>query len=345
MSALRPLLRAALPLAAASVGVFARPLSSDAKAKCTRWVVRNASLTAPRESPTPLVLLRTPGITWPQADPAANASWEDWADLFAQRGYTTVEVDVSTGADAVFAEAAAAAGKGTGGPTGDGEAASPITAASKALNAELRLLNIPFSPVIIASGPAALVAQAYVSDFPASGLVLVSPPPDADPRDAADQKAWAWPTFNYEPTFPILLLTSAQHEGAVLSSRVGQAAKDGTGRGARGVSLAVAPDVPRGNNAFYVSRAGVEWGDHTDARGRKSTAGWTRPGTKYSLDGMHVALCDEKCVEVECWAGSAGKVKEATHAGTTRAALQPPSRPPAHAEGYDSTSRRGGPVR
>ncbi|KAL1407469.1 hypothetical protein Q8F55_006902 [Vanrija albida] len=230
-SAVRPLLRAALPLAA-SAGLFARPLSSDAKAKCTRWVVREASGFAPRESPTPLVLLRSPGITWPGVDKATEAEWAPWADMLSQRGYTTVEVDVSAAADEA--------------------SPSPVIAASKALNSQLRMLGIPFAPIVIASGPASLVAQAYVSDFPASGLVLVSPPPDADPRAEGDA-AWPWPEFSYEPHFPILLVGD---EAALEHTRVGRAAADGVGRGGKGVSLAPEIDGPRGDKTRYVSGGG-----------------------------------------------------------------------------------------
>lgn len=186
---------------------------------------------AARESPTPLVLLRTPGITWPgvvtasedTADGGPEDVWASWADMFAQRGYTTVEVDISAVEDV---------------PDGDGDITGVIKAASSALNDQIRLLAIPFAPVVIASGPGCLVAQAYVSDHPASGLVLVSPPPDEDPRGRREKKGeWKWPKFGYEPRFPICIVAPQGGMDAVMSTRVGKASEEGVRRGGKGVSV------------------------------------------------------------------------------------------------------------
>lgn len=211
--------------------------------------MHEASPSAPRECPTPLVLLRTPRLTYPVKDAAAaeaeNEEYRNWAEMFALRGYTAVEVDIS-----VFPENATT-------PTEDGvvlESASgkdfpePINSAKSALNDQLRLLNIPFAPVLIASGPAGLVAQAYVSDHRASGLVLIDPPADEDPRSG--EKGWAWPAFTYEPRFPILLMPN---NASVDQTRVGRAAADGVGRGGKGVSVVPTKDGPRGEKTRLVS--------------------------------------------------------------------------------------------
>jgi hypothetical protein len=230
---------------AAARAFSATALASEPKlAECTRWLVHDAWSGAARECPTPLVLLRTPRLTYGGADAAEAESFRSWADMFASRGYTAVEVDVSVDPNA---ESASTEGDGPSFP-------EPIKSAKTALNAQLRLLNIPFAPVVIASGPAGLVAQAYVSDHPASGLVLVDPPADEDPRDKA---AWAWPKFNYEPRFPILLVPTEEAASAAKGSRVGAAAEDGVGRGGQGVSIVAVEDGVRGEKTRMVSCLGV----------------------------------------------------------------------------------------
>ncbi|RSH86587.1 uncharacterized protein EHS24_004856 [Apiotrichum porosum] len=257
-SALRPALRPALAsLSGLSIyaGIRHSSSSSSQVATCTRWLVRDAWSGAPRECPTPLVLLRTPGLSLGSGGASVGVSkateetWYEWADMFATRGYTTVEVDVSV-ASAPASAADTANGSSDDSSTGNGAPSFPreIAAAKSALNDQIRLLNIPFAPIIVASGPSCLVAQAYISDHAASGLVLVSPPPDADPRtEATTQEAgWAYPRFTYEPRFPILLVAEPGQEEAVTASRVGSAAEDGVGRGGKGVSIQVATDGPRG---------------------------------------------------------------------------------------------------
>lgn len=225
-NALRPAVRPAA--FALSLGIFrASSSSTTTGSSCTRWLVRQPSRMATRESPTPLVMLRTPSITWAGAaagsaeetvDGGSEDVWSSWADMFAQRGYTTVEVDI------------------TASEVTDGESdiTGAIKAASSELNDQIRLLAIPFAPVVIASGPGCLVAQAYVSDYPASGLVLVSPPPDDDPR--ADQE-WKWPTFGFEPRFPICIVAPPGGIDAAKESRLGKAEALGVGRGGKGVSV------------------------------------------------------------------------------------------------------------
>lgn len=114
---------------------------------------------------------------------------------------------------------------------------SDLDAAAATLNQEIRLLAIPFAPVIIASGSSCLVAQTYIESYPASGLVLIDPPPDSDPRAAGD-KDFAWPKFSYEPRFPILIVARQGEEAKVVNeTRVGSASKDGVGRGGKGVEV------------------------------------------------------------------------------------------------------------
>lgn len=80
---------------------FVSSSSSSASASgsitsCSKRLVRPASPYAARESPTPLVFLQTPGVDWRDAArrPASDRDWRNWADMFAQKGYTSVEIDV-----------------------------------------------------------------------------------------------------------------------------------------------------------------------------------------------------------------------------------------------------------
>jgi hypothetical protein len=125
------------------------------------------------------------------------------------------------------------------------------------LASQIRLLAIPFPPILIASGASCLLTQAYIEDNPASGLVLVSPPPDQDPDTSSSAgrvgvRDWEWPQFRYEGTFPILLIDG--DEGGRSRSRLGKMAENGVGRGGKGVSLERLVDGPRGEKSRVVSR-------------------------------------------------------------------------------------------
>lgn len=70
--------------------------SSGSVTSCSKRLVRPASPYAQRESPTPLIFLQTPGVDWKEAArrPRGHEDWRNWADMFAQKGYTSVEIDV-----------------------------------------------------------------------------------------------------------------------------------------------------------------------------------------------------------------------------------------------------------
>jgi hypothetical protein len=262
--ALRPALRPAAALLTARLSLFSgfstssTSFNSNIQTTCSRWIVREAHPSAARECPTPLVLLRTPGLSFPAAQPQDD--WRQWADMFSLRGYTTVQVDVSVATSSHLV--------GVEEPEGGAEAAAisgPVKQAASALNDQLRLLAIPYAPVIIAAGPGCLVAQAYVSDYRASGLVLIAPPPDEDPRGGGvgvatggakaaggeASKPFAWPRFGFEPRFPILVMADAAGEGAVRASRLGREALDSPG--GRGVSVMTMKDGARGEGTRMVS--------------------------------------------------------------------------------------------
>ena len=80
----------------------------------------------------------------------------------------------------------------------------------KELSSELSKAGSPFPPLLCAAGLDTLLAQTYVSSHPLSGLLLVNPPLTI--KEAHDQKPGlvdpSTPEFDYEPFFPIALLTS-----------------------------------------------------------------------------------------------------------------------------------------
>ncbi|CAK9781351.1 hypothetical protein CC85DRAFT_325853 [Cutaneotrichosporon oleaginosum] len=267
--ALRPALRPAAALLTARLSLFSgfstssTSFNNSIQTTCSRWVVRDAHPSAPRECPTPLVLLRTPGLSFPSQPKETEDTWRVWADMFSMRGYTTVQVDVSVTTSSHLSPA----------PGGEGEEkaiSGPVKQAAAALNDQLRLLAIPYAPVIVASGSACLVAQAYVSDYRASGLVLVEPPPDEDPRGGVGvatagakaaggeaAKPYAWPKFSFEPRFPVLVVASAENEAAVRASRLGREALERPG--GRGVSVMLQKDGPRGEGTRMEVERWLDW--------------------------------------------------------------------------------------
>ena len=122
-----------------------------------------------------------------------------------------------------------------------------------ALATQIRLLAIPFPPVIVASGLSCLLTQSYIEDNPASGLVLVNPPLDADLRSGKYKMDWEWPKFGYEPQFPIVVMADKETmTGLKEGSRVVKAADEGVGRGGKGVSVEELVDGERGDQSRTV---------------------------------------------------------------------------------------------
>lgn len=106
----------------------------------------------------------------------------------------------------------------------------------------MRLLAIPFAPILIAHSSSTLLTQAYISDNPASGIVLVSPPVDnASVASGPDDQL---PEFNFEPYFPVLVVSSTvQAENLKTNNRlVRDFTPQGVGRGGKGVSFEVVED-------------------------------------------------------------------------------------------------------
>lgn len=89
---------------------------------------------------------------------------------------------------------------------------------------------------------------------------MLNPPPDTDIRINAEREregGWEWPTFNYEPRFPILVLADeGRMKGLKEGSRVARAAEGGVWRGGKGVSVEVMGEGDeRGEETRVVSLA------------------------------------------------------------------------------------------
>ncbi|WVQ77945.1 hypothetical protein IAT38_000025 [Cryptococcus sp. DSM 104549] len=225
------------------------------EATCTRYLWRNPSPAASRESPYPVVFLRATGLGVGED----VGEWADWSGMFAEKGYTSIEIDItppSTPTRSTLPGASPSSDSPDAGP------ASPLPTMVTALSSQIRLMAIPFPPLLIARGQSSLLAQAYLEDHPASGLVIVDPLPDADPRDDAAKAAsggWAWPVFKYEPHFPLLVVGT--HEGLAKASTENRLVREhsgvdpnpgkwfgGRGRG-KGVELAVRDEGELGEQA------------------------------------------------------------------------------------------------
>lgn len=84
-----------------------------------------------------------------------------------------------------------------------------------------------------------MLSQNYISSHPASGLVLVNPA-EGEEVDGL---------FNYEPSFPILVVNDKGAHGG----RLGRAAEAGVGRGGKGVEVEQSVDGERGERTRVVS--------------------------------------------------------------------------------------------
>ncbi|KAG8711701.1 hypothetical protein FRC08_015571 [Ceratobasidium sp. 394] len=113
--------------------------------------------------------------------------------MFAERGYSTLEIDLAP-------------------PTASENASKTSQALlehfTKDLRSHIRLAAIPFPPVIIARAGTCIVAQSYIESNLASGLVLIEPPvsnascvPDLLPTPLDE--------FTFEPRFPIAVISSS----------------------------------------------------------------------------------------------------------------------------------------
>lgn len=238
MNPLRSLVSSLRHPAALSLFGLTRQASTAPQASTSHFLIRRPSPAATRESPYPVVFIRTPDLSSSPRDTEENESWKSWSGMFAEKGFTTVEIDVVP----------------------PSYSKTPFAGMVGVLATQIRTLAIPFPPIIVASGTACLLCQKYIEDWGASGIVLINPPPDEDPRGGSlgeQGKEWEWPALSYEPQFPILVMAEdGQLGGMAKTSRIVRAAENGIGRGGKGVSVESLVDGERGEKSRVVSPRG-----------------------------------------------------------------------------------------
>ncbi len=216
-------------------------------ASCTRYLIRQPSPAAIRECPIPLIFIRALGLT--RSSERDEEAWTEWSSMFAEKGYTAVEIDITAPPSPESTPSPS--------PSSSSSGPSPFTPMMSLLCSQIRLLAMPFPPILVASGQSCLLTQTYIGDNPASGLVMLDPPPDSDPREVNEkqEQGWEWPKFNYEPRFPILVVSEEGRMGDLREgSRVGGAGDGGVGRGGKAVSVEVVRDGEgRGEGTRVVS--------------------------------------------------------------------------------------------
>lgn len=78
------------------------------------------------------------------------------------------------------------------------------------MRSHIRLMTIPFAPVIVARGGGTVIAQTFVESNPASGLILISPPESNESITTGSSSSSLLPDaldeFKYEPLFPLAVV-------------------------------------------------------------------------------------------------------------------------------------------
>ncbi|KAA1479099.1 hypothetical protein DENSPDRAFT_788780 [Dentipellis sp. KUC8613] len=152
------------------------------------FLLREPPSSAPRQVPTPLAFVSASGWDTKSATDLSAVS-----SMFVENGYTCMEIDLSF-------------------PPKDTELRRTSQGLMRHFETELAshlrfatMSASPFPPVIISRSAGALITQTYISSNPATGLVLISPPPA---NTAVDSALLPTPLdeFDYEPRFPVALV-------------------------------------------------------------------------------------------------------------------------------------------
>ncbi|KAH9887998.1 hypothetical protein C8Q73DRAFT_748356 [Cubamyces lactineus] len=162
----------------------------------TGYLLRTPSPSAPREVPTPLVFVSA--SSW---DASSRKGVDVLASWYAQRGYTCLEIDLAKPGEVSTSQAL-------------------MKHYESELASHIRMLAIPFAPVIISRAGATLIAQTYISSHPATGLLLISPPPS---NASVPQALLPTPLeeFNFEARFPCAIMcTEAEQPRLAAESRL-----------------------------------------------------------------------------------------------------------------------------
>lgn len=176
----------------ATATAFIPSIRIDRRFKSSLTVV-NASPSASREVPTPILFFTAP--KWTSSPPAAEA-FSAWIEHFSTQGYQSLLLDLDP--DRPLSELSDSAKLME---LFEKEAINTLQQAGQ---------TPPFPPIMISRGPASLIAQTYVSSRPLTALQLIDPPisnqylrnehPQLLPSDL--------PEFDFELTFPVRVVWS-----------------------------------------------------------------------------------------------------------------------------------------
>ncbi|KAL6302659.1 hypothetical protein BKA93DRAFT_736241 [Sparassis latifolia] len=150
----------------------------------TSYLLRSPPSSAPREVPTPLVFVSA--SRW---DAASSSGMTEFASMLAERGFTCLEVDLAPPKDR----------------QSNADTLMHYFETGECLSSHIRLCAIPFPPVIFARSFGSLIAQTYISSYPASGLLLISPPVSNEAVPSALLPS-SLREFDFEPKFPCGIL-------------------------------------------------------------------------------------------------------------------------------------------
>ncbi|KAF7306677.1 hypothetical protein MIND_00459300 [Mycena indigotica] len=152
-------------------------------------IVRTPPANAPRECPTPLLFVSA--AKW-DADSAKGI--DSLSTVLTSKGFTCIHSDLSPKTT-------------TECPT------ALIDGFVHELKSELRLSGYAsfFPPVIFGRAGASLIAQAYISSNPVSAMMLMGNIPAKNAEVPKTLLSAPLEEFNFEPKFPISLLTTPQH--------------------------------------------------------------------------------------------------------------------------------------
>lgn len=147
--------------------------------------------TAEREVPTPILFLTA--SKWTSTSPA-KVEFSAWIERFQSQGYTTMLLDLDPEQDLTSVKSSS----------------SLMDVFEKEAQTVMRGHSTPFPPVMIARGPASLIAQTYVSSRPLTALQLIDPPITVGHlhRDRPDLLPSELKEFDFEATFPVRVVWS-----------------------------------------------------------------------------------------------------------------------------------------
>ncbi|RXK36038.1 hypothetical protein M231_06686 [Tremella mesenterica] len=105
-----------------------------------------------------------------------RVDWEGWSSMFSETGYTSIEIDISLQSS----NPVNPSNHPNPSDSSDGlwvkSSRDILNEMSTLLSTEIRLLGIPFPPILISMGKSTVLSQSYVGDYPVQGMVLVDPP-------------------------------------------------------------------------------------------------------------------------------------------------------------------------